>query len=147
MKKLFIVITSLFLMSISYAQTNTNVPDQRLIDALGQESVDFYLKNDPSLIGYYNFFLNYSYKIVDMPEPKMDQLDQIPVMKLKEKFITEFEDFSEAGLQKLNIMKYEINIHPLNGAMYRLGNTAKLIIFYSGKEINMMYNETIQKSK
>ena len=58
MKKLFIVITSLFLMSISYAQTNTNVPDQRLIDALGQESVDFYLKNDPSLIGNCNFFLN-----------------------------------------------------------------------------------------
>jgi hypothetical protein len=134
-------------MSLTFAQTNSNTPDQKLIDALGQETVNFYLNNDPNLIGYYNFFLNYSYKIVDMPEPKMDQLDQIPVMRLKEKFLSEPEDFSEIGLQKLNIMKYEIKIDPINGAMYRLGNTTKLIIFYSGKEITTMYNETIQKTK
>lgn len=147
MKKLFIVITSLFLMSVSFAQNKTNVPDQKLIDALGQETVDFYLQNNPSLVGYYNFFLSYSYQIVDMPEPKIDQLDQIPVMRLKEKFMTEPENYTEVGLANLNIMKYDIKIDPINGAMYRLGNTTKLIIFYSGKEIMTMYNETIQKTK
>ena len=147
MKKLFIVITSLFLMSISYAQTNTNVPDQRLIDAYGQETVDFYINNAPDRISYFNFILNHSYQIVEMPEVKMDELSRMPVMKLKEKFLTEPEDYSEKGLENLNILKYNFKIDELNGAIYRIGNTTKLIVFYSGKELIKMYNETIQKTK
>ena len=147
MKKLFIVITSLFLMSISYAQTNTNVPDQRLIDAYGQETVDFYINNAPDRISYFNFLLNHSYQIVEMPEVKMDELSRMPVMKLKEKFLTEPEDYSEKGLEYLNILKYNFKIDELNGAIYRIGNTTKLIVFYSGKELIKMYNETIQKTK
>lgn len=147
MKKLFIVITSLFLMSVSYAQTNSNVPDQRLIDAYGQETVDFYINNSPNLISYYNFFLNYSYKIVEMPDVKMEEIDKIPVMKLKDKFLSEPKDYSEKGLEQLNVLKYDIKIDQVGGAIYRLENTNKLIVFYSGKEIQTMYNETIQKTK
>lgn len=82
-----------------------------------------------------------------MPEVKMDELSRMPVMKLKEKFLTEPEDYSEKGLENLNILKYNFKIDELNGAIYRLGNTTKLIVFYSGKELIKMYNETIQKTK
>lgn len=147
MKKLFIVITTLFWMSLTFAQTNTNTPDQKLIDAYGQETVDFYINNAPHLISYYNFLLNNSYKIVEMPQEKMSEIDQFPEMKLKDKFLQEPQDFSENGLSKLNILKYDIKIDQVGGAIYRLGNTNKLIVFYSGKEIQAMYNETIQKTK
>lgn len=147
MKKLFIVITSLFLMSATFAQNKTNVPDQRLVDAYGQETVDFYIQNSPYLIGYYNFFLDHSYKIVEMPEEKMNEIDLIPIMKLKEKFLTEPQDYSDKGLENLNVLKYDIKIDQVGGAIYRYGNTNKLVVFYSGKEIQSMYNETIQKTK
>ena len=147
MKNLIILFLSVFLMSSSFAQTNTNVPDPKLIDAFGQETVDYYINNAPHLISYYNFFLNYSYKIVEMPQEKMSEIDQYPEMRLKEKFLQEPQDFSENGLNDLNILKYEIKIDQVGGAIYRLGNTNKLIIFYSGKEITAMYNETIQKTK
>ena len=147
MKNLIILFLSVFLMSSSFAQTNTNVPDPKLIDAFGQETVDYYINNAPHLISYYNFFLNYSYKIVEMPQEKMSEIDQYPEMRLKEKFLQEPQDFSENGLNDLNILKYEIKIDQVGGAIYRLGNTNKLIIVYSGKEITAMYNETIQKTK
>jgi hypothetical protein len=82
-----------------------------------------------------------------MPDVKMEEIDKIPVMKLKDKFLSEPKDYSEKGLEQLNVLKYDIKIDQVGGAIYRLENTNKLIVFYSGKEIQTMYNETIQKTK
>lgn len=147
MKKWLIVIFSMFLMGVISAQSKSNVPDPKLVDAWGQETVDYYMNNAPDLISYYNFFLNYSYKIIEMPDEKMSEMDKITEFKLKDKFIHEPVDYSENGLQNLNIMKYDFQIDQLGGGIFRLGNTKKLIVFYSGKEIQTMYNETIKKSK
>lgn len=147
MKKWLIVIFSMFLMGVISAQSKSNVPDPKLVDAWGQETVDYYMNNAPDLISYYNFFLNYSYRIIELPDEKMSEMDKITEFKLKDKFIHEPVDYSENGLQNLNIMKYDFQIDQLGGAIFRLGNTKKLIVFYSGKEIQTMYNETIKKSK
>jgi hypothetical protein len=146
MKKLFIVFLSMFVMSITIAQAQSNQPDPKLIEGFGQETVDFYIQNAPELIAYYNFFVNYSYKIVDLPQEKMSELDNIPSFQIKEKFISEPVDYSEQGLQNLNILKYDFKLDQIGSMIYKIGNTNKLIVFYSGKEIQTMFNET-QKTK
>jgi len=132
-----------------FSQENKSdiTPDPKLIDALGQETVDFYAQNNPNLIVYYNFFLTHSYRIVEMPAEKMSEIETFPVMKLKEKFQNEKSDYSEEGLKNLNILKYNIKIDQAGGAIYRLENTNKLVLFYSGKEIITMYNDLFVTKK
>ncbi len=142
MKKLLTFLFSLMIMGSLFSQENKSItPDPRLIDALGQETVDFYAQNNPNLILYYNLFLTHSYRIVEMPSEKLSDLDQVPTMPLKERFLTEPQDYSEKGLEKLNVLKYNIKIDQMGGAVYRLGNTNKLIVFYSGKEITTLFND------
>lgn len=147
MKNLIILFLSVFLMSSSFAQTNTNVPDPKLIDAFGQETVDYYINNAPHLISYYNFFLYHSYNIMDIPEGKMESIENIPVFKIKEKFISEPKDYSENGIQNLNILKYDFKIDLNSSVIYRLEGTNKMIVFISGKEIQTTYNKSIQSTK
>lgn len=143
MKKLILSMLLLTVMGLTFAQVQKTqvVADPRVIEVFGQETVTFYLENNPSLIQYYNFFLDNSYSIQDMPQEKMGELQNIPELKLKELFQTDYVDYSEKGIENLNIMKFDFQIDPNVGPIFRLGNTNKLIIFLSGKEIQNLYNK------
>lgn len=149
MKKLILSVLLLTVMVLSIAQTQKTpiVPDPRVIEVFGQETVTFYLENNPSIIQYYNFFLENSYSIQDMPQEKMGELQNIPELKLKENFQTDVIDYTEKGLENLNIMKFDFQIDPNVGPIFRLGNTNRLIIFLSGKEIQNLYNKYKLESK
>ena len=54
-----------------------------------------------------------------------------------------FRSYTEKGLENLNIMKFDLKIDPNIGPIYRLGNTNKIIVFLSGKEIQNKYNKYI----
>jgi hypothetical protein len=127
--------------TFAQAQKSQVIADPRVIEVFGQETVTFYLENNPSIIQYYNFFLDNSYSIQDMPQEKMGELQNIPELKLKESFQTDYVDYSEKGIENLNIMKFDFQIDPNVGPIFRLGNTNKLIIFLSGKEIQNLYNK------
>lgn len=149
MKKVIVFMVFILILSISYAQiSKTKVAaDPRIIEVFGQETVNFYLENKPSVIQYYNFFLENSYTIEEMPQEKMEGLQTLPELKLKTEFQTDLADYSEKGLENLNIMKYDLKIDPNVGPIYRLGNTNKIIIFLSGKEIQNLYNKYLLELK
>lgn len=149
MKKLILSVLLLTVIGLTNAQTQKVqvIADPRVIEVFGQETVTFYLENNPSLIEYYNFFLDNSYSIQDMPQEKMGELQNIPELKLKEQFQTSLIDYSEKGLENLNIMKFDFQIDTNVGPIFRLGNTNKLIIFLSGKEIQNLYNKYKLESK
>lgn len=149
MRKLILSMLLLSVMGLTFAQTQKTqvIADPRVIEVFGQETVTFYLENNPSMIQYYNFFLENSYTIQDMPQEKMGELQNIPELKLKENFLTDIIDYTEKGLENLNIMKFDFQIDPNVGPIFRLGNTNRLIIFLSGKEIQNLYNKYKLESK
>lgn len=149
MRKLILSMLLLSVMGLTFAQTQKTqvIADPRVIEVFGQETVTFYLENNPSMIQYYNFFLENSYTIQDMPQEKMGELQNIPELKLKENFQTDIIDYTEKGLENLNIMKFDFQIDPNVGPIFRLGNTNRLIIFLSGKEIQNLYNKYKLESK
>lgn len=149
MKKVIVFISFFLILGISYAQVSKSqvTPDPRVIEVFGQETVNFYLENKPSVIEYYNFFLENSYSIQEMPQEKMEGLQTLPEFKLKAQFQAGLVDYTEKGLENLNIMKYELKIDPNIGPIYRLGNTNKIIIFLSGKEIQNLYNKYLLELK
>lgn len=149
MKKVIVFMTFFLILGISFAQVSKSqvVADPRVIEVFGQETVNFYLENKPNVILYYNFFLENAYSIQEIPQEKIGDLPSIPELKLKEQFQADFVDYSDKGIENLNIMKYELKIDPNVGPIYRLGNTNKLIIFLSGKEIQNLYNKYLLEQK
>lgn len=149
MKKLILSVLLLTVIGFTNAQTQKIqvIADPRIVEVFGQETVDFYLENNPSIIRYYNFFLENSYSIQDMPQEKMEGLKTLPELTLKNEFQTDLVDYTEKGLENLNIMKYDLKIDSNIGPIYRLGNTNKIIIFLSGKEIQNLYNKYLQELK
>jgi hypothetical protein len=145
MKKVIVSTFFLLILSMTFAQSPKEkiAADPRIIEVFGQETVDFYLENNPSLIQYYNYFLENSYSIQEIPQEKMGDLQTIPELKRKEKFQSDFIDYTEKGLENLNIMKFDLKIDPNIGSIYRLGNTNKIIVFLSGNEIQNKYNKYI----
>jgi hypothetical protein len=146
MKKLLTFLFSLMIMGSLFSQeSKSNItPDPKLIDALGQETVDFYAQNNPKLILYYNFFLNHSYQITEIPQEKVKDLKDIPEFQLKPEFQMESPDYTEKGLEKLNIMKYDFNLNFEINTFFRLGNTNKIIVFLSGKDIQTQFNQSVK---
>lgn len=149
MKKVIVFMVFFLILGITYAQVSKTqvTADPRVIEVFGQETVNFYLENKPSVIQYYNFFLENSYSIQEIPQEKIGDLPDIPELKLKEQYQTDFVDYSDKGIENLNIMKYDLKIDPNVGPIYRLGNTNKLIIFLSGKEIQNLYNKYLLELK
>lgn len=145
------IISSLFLLVLSFTfaqnQNKQIAADPRVTEVFGQETVNFYLENKPSIIQYYNFFLENSYTISEIPQEKISDLKDIAELKLKPSYQMEFVDYTDKGLENLNIMKFDLNIDPNIGPIYRLGNTNKLIFFLSGKEIQSLYNQFLMESK
>jgi len=125
-------ITLLLLSIVLLSSFDTIKPDNRLIDYLGVEKVAILQKNNPSLIHYYNFFLDNSYTISTVPADKFDgnnfnELD-LPLINGK-------VDTKKLNVLKLNIQrKYEEDIY------FKVKGQNKIFIMLSEKKFMEKYN-------
>ena len=142
MKKtvLILMIVSFFLTGYSQEKAKP-VPDPRLIEAFGQETVDFYMEKSPSTITYYNFFLQYSYTVVDFPTEKGDPTGLYPVLTKKAQHENVYSDYLTQGVQRFNILLYDVKADTFNGEHYLIPGSRKILVFRSGAEIQALYRE------
>lgn len=115
-------------------------PDARLIEAWGAETVKNYVENNQNALDYYNYYLDNAYYIEDFPQDKGAGYDDLPNLELKPAFAHENHDFSAADLSQFNVLKYDIKRSQTYRVTYRMGNSHKVITFYSGKELMDEYN-------
>ena len=109
---------------------NKVTPDPRLYECFESSFIETQLEKNPDLILYYNYFLDHSYYLTDLP-PKEDFVQSLKVL-----------DFSaDEDLSKLNVLKYKLELSNDRITYYRLGPRDKIIVFYSGKDFTRMYNE------
>ncbi|MEI6576671.1 MAG: hypothetical protein WCO63_10885 [Bacteroidota bacterium] len=117
-------------------------PDPRLYDCLDKSYVDG-LKDNPRLLLYYNFFLDNSYYISATPEKKVTGAD-ISTLALRnpgpngEKLFFS-ENLSTIKTGSFNPLKYDISLQPNMFTNYYLGQTGKVLVFYSNKEFTEKY--------
>lgn len=145
MKKFAILLTCLAFFGMAMAQSQAVTPDPRVLEAYDQSTIDHLLQTSPRTIEYYNFFLDNSYTITEVPQEKVRDLADMPRLTLKNPAVGEMPDFSPEGLKKLNVLRFKIQISPVSGAMYRLGNTNKIIIFHPGNEITEKFKEYLNR--
>ena len=125
---------TLFLLSIILLSSFASIkPDNRLIDYLDAEKVAILQKSNPSLIHYYNFFLDNSYTISDLPADKFEgnnfnELD-LPLINGK------------VDTKKLNVLKLEIQRKYEEDIYFKVKGQNTIFIMLSEKKFMEKYNK------
>ncbi len=132
---LLIIIFSLT--SILLSSFSTKDPDPRIIDYLGQEKVDIILKNNPDLINYYNFFLENSYIISEVPQDKLID-NNFTEIKLP-------LENGKVDREKLNVLKLNIQRKYDSRIYFKVENSNEIFIMLSEKEFIEKYNDYRKK--
>ncbi|MDR3047588.1 MAG: hypothetical protein LBU51_08275 [Bacteroidales bacterium] len=140
MKKITFFLVTVLWISLSFSQSVQ--PDPRITEVFGQEKIDQWTINSPDSIIFYNFVVNYGYKIEPFPKEKMETMKDItPVFTLKPQFSGERSDFSVEGLKNINVLKYEFEIDSLQMTYYRIGTSTNMFSFYSRAAIMTLIKE------
>jgi len=129
MKQSLLLLFALFFMTSS----TTIEPDTRLIDYLGADKVAIMQKNNPSLIHYYNFFLDNSYSIETVPADKLQG--------------NNFEELSlplsggEVDTKVLNVLKLNIQRKYDENIYYKIKGSDQIFIMLSEEVFIKKYNK------
>lgn len=122
--------------------------DSRLIEFYGENYLLELSKKSPNQIEYLSYFLDNSYYITDVPVGKTDQIIDITEVEINPKYLLNNDrpklDFID--LKNLNVLVYNFKRNRHSRTLYKLGNTGKMIVFYSQEEFIKTFNEYI-KSK
>lgn len=136
-KLIFTVVLLLAVIGKSPAQTQSSIisPDIRLFDCFEKAYIELLKSNNPDLIVYYNFYLDNSYFIAELPAEKSNSA-KIEKLKFQDKFKN-----SKTNISELNILKYDVKRFYDEYSFYSIGTTNKVVVFYSEKEFMIKYNE------
>lgn len=129
MRRILIIAAFLICYQIMLGQSITK-PDPRITQRFGYEYVDFLLKNNPDLIIYYNYYLDYSYYLTDIPEGKA--VSDIPILR--------YINNQSIDLGNFNVLLCDVKRFYDQPSYYRIDNK-QLLIFYSEKEFMKAFNE------
>lgn len=135
MKKIALL-CSFFLLVFSPLMAQTPVPDSRLSEVFSEKYIERALFYNPQVIDYWNYYLDHSYEIVDgIPADKLATYqDLAEVVKTKQDF--------QASLSEndFNVLMFAPILYKDKESAYRMGDTGKLIVFYSKDDFLAAFN-------
>ena len=106
------------------------VPDNKIIEAFGQEKTNQLLQDDPNQIIYYNFYLKNAYFISQPKEKAVNNaIDIFTVAYLNNNSRYFDEDISKLCKENFNPLKYNFERDFHGYTHYKLGETGKYIVF------------------
>lgn len=106
------------------------VADARLSEAFGNDFVERIIAENPSLVQYYNFFLDNSYYIAELPQEKTEFINSLPSLSIS----------PQSDLSKINVLNYDVQLNFDKETYFRMQNSNKVMVFYSGEELNEKFN-------
>ncbi len=132
-----ITLIGIVLFSIFFSSFKGIEPDSRILAYLGQQKTEQLQKANPDLIRYYNFFLDNSYTIAEVPQQKLDE-NNLPELILPIKN-------GHVDTKKLNVLTLNIKRHYDQAVYYKVKNTKEIFIMLSEKDFIKKYNEYRKK--
>ena len=106
-------------------------PDKRISEAFGEKFVLELKSDNQEMIMYYNFYLDNAYYITELPVDKYEFINSLVSLNINP-FSTKNE---------INILMLDMKLNFEKETYYRIGNSQKVMVFYSGKDLTEKYNE------
>lgn len=137
MKKIIMLLVMTLAVLNVFSQQSVAI-DSRLYAKYQEEDLQNILSNDPSQIEYLNWMLDNAYVIKDINSP---QANNFPRLKYFDKETKQTSsEVSEYNPESFNIMEFDFNIDYKKSNAYLIGNTGKLLVFFSGEDLTKLYN-------
>jgi hypothetical protein len=132
MKKSIAILSIISFVLFSF-NAPTVKPDPRLIDYLGNEKLAILQKNNPNIIVYYNYFLDNSYILSEVPQDKINDNN------LQE--LTVPLEGGKVNIAKLNLLMLNIQYKQDQRVYYSIKNSKQILVMLSGEELMEKYNQ------
>lgn len=127
-----------FLANFSFAQENTLISvqiDDRLFETFEKTYLENVKNDHPSMILRLNYYLDNAYYISDIPEGK-------EALEYPNVYIEDIDKFNILTLEK------EQQIHPKHTTIhaYRINDSNKLLVYYSGQKFTEALNNSLGRT-
>lgn len=136
MKK--IILLSMLVISGITAFSQSLAIDSRLYAKYSEEDLLDMQQNRPQDLDYLNWFVENSYVIKDVVNPGVLDYPKLKYMDRETKM--EGSEVTEFDAENFNIMEYGFEISKSSN-VYLIGNTGKILVFYSSDDLTKLYNE------
>jgi len=124
------------LSACSFGQPNQPLEiDKRLYDIYDDAFIDRMKSDNPFLIKRLNFYLDHSFIITDLANAKENDYPEV--------VINDLENVNILFIEKEQKLKHDFH----KKVIYKIANTNKMLVYYSGKEFNEKLREFLQKNK
>lgn len=141
MKKIILLLT---LILIGFGVFSQTLPiDSRLYARYSEEELQNMQQNNPEDLEYFNWFVENSYVIKTVANP--GTLDYPKLRYLDNETKSVGCEVTEFNADNFNIMEYAVNVEPKKSVAYVIGNTGKVLVFYSKEYLTELYNEYRRK--
>ena len=138
--KIKVLLASFFLALGCYCHAQTVQPDERLLERYNQEYLTNLSQNSPITLELLNFSLDNVWYITDdnaFVDKTLPYLYFVDVNTGKESQ-QRVNDINDASF---NIVNYYYEQDYARPTAYRIGNTGKVLVIRSVKDITLMYNQ------
>lgn len=122
MKTIFI----LFFLGVSLSAFSQDDFDKRLLVKFSEEQVLKMKSEHPNVLEYWDFYLDHSYVIVDVPEGK--SASEYPELKFK-------------SADKFNILAHDITMNSTVKKYYQLPGSNQMLVLLSSADFTKKFNE------
>lgn len=137
MKKI-ILLLSLILMGFG-AFSQVSSFDSRLYARFSEEDLLEIQRNNPVDIEYKNWFVENAFVIKEIENPESSNYPKLKYFDKETKL--DGAEVNEYNPETFNVMECSYELLAKSSNVYRLGNTGKIIVFYSREDLIKLFNE------
>ena len=141
MKKIILLFVLVISMITAFSQVSQI--DSRLYAKYSEEDLLDMQRNRPEDLEYFNWFVENSYVIKDVANP--EALDYPKLRYLDNETKSVGCEVTEFNADNFNIMEYAVGVNQKTSVAYTIGNTGKVLVLYSNKDLTEKYNEYRRK--
>jgi hypothetical protein len=149
-KTLIMVFFTLIFFSIDAVSQNAKVKaDSRLYQCYDSSYVHQMMTNNPPLVAYYNFYLDNSYYVVKLKQPKSVTGIDIHTVKINDdlaKGKTQYFCEKIFDASTFNVLKYSFGTNDFNFTTYIWKEAGIALVFLPRDKIAAAYKEYLKKN-
>jgi hypothetical protein len=146
---ILLIFLSAMMLGYSNAQNTTIKADSRLYECYDSTYIQQIQSSNPPLVAYYNFYLDNSYTVTSLTQPKPvtgEDINKVTVIKeiAKEKIIYFGEKTYDA--KTFNVLKYNFKTQDLNFTTYVWKDAGIAVVFKPRDKIAAAFKEYCRKN-
>ena len=120
----------IFALVIAYNSVGQNI-SPKIVEYLGAEKAHDLFSNNPEKYNHLLDFIDHSWYIQDVSFKDLSDLKDFRTVTFKGTGSNLFDDGQNFRIENFNPLLYEIKIQDKYPTVYKLGETGKIIVFYS----------------